>query len=198
MNTIEHIRTLLNAYFQGQQILMMQMPVELRVIPSTSRIQTRGKTASSTTGVRLMVKKYKCQKCDHELFTTKYGLAQHIKVKYEEKGVKCDIWDKSMASHNLDGHMNIHAISYKFTCEEKLKKTGAKCERDFKQKLGIVRHLKEIHTKSYAVAKVKVLEKSEMEFEMREDYELYHGEKSMEREPEEQMVDEYGEVVMLV
>ena len=131
------------------------MSAQLRVIPSTSTVRTRGKTASSTTGARLMTKKYKCKKCDHEPFTTKYGLAIHINVKHEKRGVKYNICDNSMGGHHLDGHMNVHAISLKFTCKEKLKKTGEKCGRKFKQKSGILRYVKQIHVKSYAMAKVR-------------------------------------------
>ena len=49
-------------------------------------------------------------------------------MNHEKKGVKCNICDKTMASHHLDGHMNVHAISFKFTCEEKVK-TGKNVER---------------------------------------------------------------------
>ena len=102
-----------------------------------------------------------------------------------------------MASHHLEGHMNVHAISFKFTCEEKVKKTGEKCGKKFKQKPGILRHVKQVHAKLYSMAKVKVLEKSEMQFETREDYGLHHEEKGMEMEQVDQLVKEYGEEVIV-
>ena len=192
-NFFEHFQTLLIIYFQVQS--MMQMSAQPSMIPSS---RTRGKTAaSSTTGARPMMKKYKCKKCDHEPFTTKYGLAMHINVKHEKKGVKCNICDKTMASHHLEGHMNVHAISFKFTCQEKVKKTGEKCGKKFKQKPGILRHVKQVHAKLYGMAKVKVLEKSKMQFETREDYGLHHEEKGMETEQVNQLVEEYGEEVMV-
>ena len=166
---------------------MMQMTAQPSMIPSS---RTRGKTAeSSTTGARLMMKKYKCKKCGHEPFTTKYGLAMHINVKHEKKGAKCNICDKTMASHHLEGHMNVHAMSLKFTCEEKVKKTGEKCGKKFNQKPGILRHVKQVHAKLYGMAKVKVLEKSKMQFETREDYGLHHEEKGMEMEQVDQLVE---------
>ena len=102
-----------------------------------------------------------------------------------------------MASHHLDGHMNVHAILFKFTFEEKVKKMGEKCGKKFKQRSGILRHVKQVHAKSYSMAKVEVLEKSEMQFEMREDYGLHHEEKGMETEQVDQIVEEYGEEVMV-
>ena len=164
----------------------MQMSAQPAMIPSC---RTRGKTAaSSTTDARPMMKNYKYKKCSHEPFTTKYRLAMHINVKHEKKRVKCNICDKTMASHHLDGHMNVHAISFKFTCEEKVKKTGEKCGKKFELKSGILRHFKQVHVKSYGMAKVKVLEKSEMQFETREDYGLHHEEKGMEMEQVDQIV----------
>ena len=47
------------------------------------------------------------------------------------------------------------------------------------------------------MAKVKVLEKSEMQFETREDYGLHHEEKGMVMEQVDQLVEEYGEEVMV-
>ena len=44
---------------------------------------------------------------------------------------------------------------------------------------------------------MKVLEKSKMQFETREDYGLHHEEKGMEMEQVDRIVEEYGEVVMV-
>ena len=55
----------------------------------------------------------------------------------------------------------------------------------------------QVHAKSYGMAKVKVLEKTKMQFEMREDYGLHHEERGMETEQVDQIVGEYGEVVIV-
>ena len=47
------------------------------------------------------------------------------------------------------------------------------------------------------MAKVKVFEKSKMQFETREDYGLHHEEKGMEMEQVDQLVEEYEEEVMV-
>ena len=69
--------------------------------------------------------------------------------------------------------------------------------KEVKQKPGILRHVKQVNAKLYGMAKVKVLEKSEMQFETREDYGLHHEEKGMETEQVDQIVEEYGEEVMV-
>ena len=123
---------LLNISFQGQQIPTMQVPA--RALPSTSGVKMRSRASTSTTGVEPMTKKYKCLKYNHQPFVTKYELAQHMQVKHAEKGMQCDICGKSMEAHHLEGHRDIHAISSRFTCKEKMKKTGLKCGKGFKQK----------------------------------------------------------------
>ena len=78
-----------------------------------------------------------------------------------------------------------------------MKKTRSKCRKGFKQKSGIVRHLKQVHGKSFGFPKLKVLETSEMEFESSADYGLHQEERTLEVQEVEKIVDEYGEVAVL-
>ena len=56
-------------------------------------------------------------------------------------------------------------------------------------------HCKQVHGKSFGLAKMKVLKMSEMEFESGADYGLLQEERTLEEQEVEKMVDEYGEVV---
>ena len=100
---IEHSRTLLNIYFQqGQTILtppgLLITPTQA-TIPTVSTHSRSGLRRRSSTEPELqpMKKKYRCIKCEHPPFLTKYGLAQHFSIKHKHKDAQCEICGKNMS-----------------------------------------------------------------------------------------------------
>ena len=63
-----------------------------------------------------------------------------------------------MSVCRLDDHKDLHCLTNRYICEEKIKKSGEKCLKGYKQKLGMDRHLKSAHGgKSLKNAKVKIV-----------------------------------------
>ena len=152
LNIIEHSQTLLNIYLQGLQTLTGQVatiPTTLSVqTPSTSGddggMQIRRRSSTGPGQVPLK-KRYHCTKCVHPPFQTKYGLTQHISIKHESNRMECDICGKKMTAYHLLDHRDSHSLSDRYVCEEKVSKMRKACGKSYKQKSGIVRHLKNAH-----------------------------------------------------
>ena len=143
-----------------------------------------------------MKKVYKCSKCTHPPFKTKYSLAEHISVKHEVKGAQCDIYLERMSSHHLAGHKDKHTITDRYHCKEKVPSTGKICTKSFKQKSGIVQHLKLAHKgKSFTAANLNIIDSKDLQYESREDYAWDHEVRGMAAEEVNKLVDTYREEI---
>ena len=160
---IEHSQTLSNIYFQkgktiftppGPLITPAQAPIPS--VPTHSRSGLR--RSSTDPELQPMKKKYRCIKCQHPPFLTKYRLAQHVSIKHKYKGAQCKICGKTMFVYHLDDHKDSHCLTNRYICEEKIKKSGEMCLKGYKQKSGMNRHLKSAHGgKSLKNAKIKIV-----------------------------------------
>ena len=141
---------------------------------ASGRMETRRRSPIQPDATPLK-KKYKCMKCSHLPFLTKYGLAEHINIKHQSKGVACGICGNLMSAHHLIDQKDHHTLSNRYICEEINKKMGKMCLTSCKQKSGIHRHIKNVHGKTMNKAKVKIIDRSEIEYESKEDYEVGKG-----------------------
>ena len=67
-----------------------------------------------------------------------------------------------MSIHHLPDHKDSHNLINRYICEEKVATTGKICQNTYKQKSGIVRHLKTAHKgKSHGSAKLKVIDRED-------------------------------------
>ena len=145
-----------------------------------------------------MKKKYRCIKCEHLPFLNKYRLAQHVSIKHKHKGAQCEICGKNMSVHHLDDHRDSHCLTNRDTREEKNKKSGEMCLKGYKQKSGMDRHLKSMHGgKSLKNAKVKIVDRDELEYESKDDYQFVEKEKNIAAEDINQIVEDFGEEIMV-
>ena len=94
----------------------MQPTTSTSVITRSSAVQK----TSTTPGKTPMKKIYKCSKCTHPPFQTKYSLAIYISVKHEAEGAQCDICLERMSSHHLAGHKDKHTITDRYHYKEKV------------------------------------------------------------------------------
>ena len=70
--------------------------------------------------------------------------------------------------------------------------------KGYKQKSGIDRHLKSTHGgKSRRNAKVKIVDQDELEHESKDDYQFVEKEKNVAAEDINQIVEDYGEEIMV-
>ena len=132
-----------------------------KIICSTKTSATPGKTP--------MKKIYKCSKCTHPPFQTKYSLAIYISVKYESE--RSAICLERMSLHHLAGHKDKHTITDRYHCKEKVSGTGKICTKSFKQKSGVLQHLKQAHKgKSFEAANLNIIDKKDLKYISKEDY----------------------------
>ena len=141
-------------------------------IAASGRMETRRRSSTQPDAIPLK-KKYKYVKFSHLPFLTKYGLAEHINIKHQSKGIACDICGNLMSAHHLIDHKDWHALSNRYICEEINKKMGKMCLTGCKQKSGIHRHIKNVHGKTMNKVKVKIIDRSEIQYESKEDYEVW-------------------------
>ena len=97
--------------------------VSTLMVAASGRMETR-KRSSTQPDATPLKKKYKCVKCSHPPFLTKYGLAEHINIKHQSKGVACDICGNLISAHHLIDHKDCHTLSNRYICEEINKKNG--------------------------------------------------------------------------
>ena len=71
------------------------------------------------------------------------------------------------------------------------------CLTGCKQKSGIHRHIKNVYGKTMNKAKVKIIDRSEIEYESKEDYEVGKRETHMTAENVNTLVQQFGEEVMV-
>ena len=71
------------------------------------------------------------------------------------------------------------------------------CLTGCKQKPGIRRHIKNVHGKAMNKAKVKIIDRSEIEYESKEDYEVGKRETHMTVENVNILIEQFGEEVMV-
>ena len=140
--------------------------------------------------------KYKCKKCDHTPFQTKYGLAKHVSVKHKSQGAKCKICGKNMLHYHLPDHMDSHSLTDRYICKKKVKGRGVVCNKGYKQKSAIRRHLKNDHKgKALGSANVEIKDVNELEYEMKEDYVVNEEERELAADEVNKLVDVWGQEV---
>ena len=88
---------------------------------ASGRMETRRRSSTQPDATPLK-KKYKCVRCSHPPFLTKYSLAEHVNVKHQSKGIACDICGNLMSAHHLENHKDHNALSNRYICEEMNKK----------------------------------------------------------------------------
>ena len=170
----------------------MQPTTSTTVITRSSAVQK----TSTTPGKTPMKKIYKCSKCTHPPFQTKYSLAIHISIKHEAKGAQCDICSERMSSHHLAGHKDKHTITDRYHCKEKVPGTGKICTKSFKQKSGVLQHLKQTHKgKLFAATNLNIIYKKDLKHISREDYAWDHEVKVMTAEEVNKLVNTHGEEI---
>ena len=77
-------------------------------------------------------------------------------VTHKKEGSKCQICGKVMSKYHLSCHLNHHTLTKRFQCKKKLPR-GVVCERSYKQKSALIRHLRDKHrVKSLQGANVKI------------------------------------------
>ena len=142
--------------------------------------------------------KYKCVKCDHTHFKMKYGLAKHVSVNHKSHGARCNICGKNMLHYHLPDHMDSHSLMDRYICKEKVKRSGSVCNKGYKQKFSIRQHLKNDHKgKPLMSANVEIKDVNELEYEMKEDYEVDEEERELTADEVNKLVDEWGQEVYL-
>ena len=77
-----------------------------------------------------------------------------------------------MSAHHRKDRKDCHALSNRYICEEMNKKTGKICLTGYKQKSGILRHVMNVDGKTMKKAKVKIIDRSKIEYESKENYEV--------------------------
>ena len=97
-----------------------------------------------------------------------------------------------MSKYHMSGHLDHQSLSKRFQCKEKLP-GGTVCERSYKQKSALVRHLKEKHQKSLQSAHVHIYKN--VRYETTGDYQDIEGEERMRAEQINHLVGEYEEVI---
>ena len=170
----------------------MQPTPSTAVITKSSTVQR----TSTTPGKTPMKRVYKCSKCTHPPFQTKYSLAGHMSVKHEAKRVQCDTCLERMSSHHLASHKDKHTITDRYHCKEKVLGTGKICTKSFKQKSGMLLHLKQAHKgKSFTAANLNIIDRKDLQYISREDYVWDHEVKGMAAEKVNKLLDTYGEEI---
>ena len=103
-----------------------------------------------------------------------------------------------MSVYHLDDHKDSHCLTNRYICEEKIKKSGEMCLKGYKQKSGMDRHLKNMYGgKSLKHAKVKIVDRDELEYESKDDYQFVEMTKIVAAEDINKIVEDYGEEVMV-
>ena len=74
---------------------------------------------------------------------------------------------------------------------------GKICLTGYKQMSGILRHVKNVHGKTMKKVKVKIIDRSEIEYESKEDYEIRKRARHMTAENVNVLVEQFGEEVMV-
>ena len=168
----------------------MEQECMTQLTPSTSHDQGRVQTRRlSTTPEQLPMKKiFKCAKCNHPPFQTKNGLAQHISI--------YDICGKTMSVHHLPDHKDSHSLRDRYICQEKVASTGKACQKSYKQKSGIVRHLKNVHKgKSFLSARLKIIDRKDLQYETKDNYAWKDQKKDLLADEVARLVETYVEEV---
>ena len=144
LNTPEHFQT---SIFQKRQMQMtlpgpatpppalVPVPVESMltgVVSAGMETKRRSSTCSNATPLK---KKYRCMKCSHPPFLTKYGIVEHVNVKHQSMGIECDICGNIMSAHHLEDHKDHHTLSNRYICQETNRKIGKICLTGCKQRV---------------------------------------------------------------
>ena len=141
---------------------------------------------------------YQCKQCDHMPFQTKYGLAKQVSVKHEKKGTQYKICKRRMVDYHISDHLDLYGLTNRYHCKDKSKVTGGECDKQYKQLLGIRRHLKQDHKgKMLKNAKVHILEDNEMRYESADKFKEDEKEKQLTGEEVNRIVMESGEVLVV-
>ena len=101
-----------------------------------------------------------------------------------------------MSSHHLAGHKDKHTITDRHHCKENVLGTDKICTKPFKQKSGMLQHLKQAHKgKSFTAANLTIIDRKDLQYISREDYVQDHEVKGMTAEKVKKLVDTYGEEI---
>ena len=100
-----------------------------------------------------------------------------------------------MSKYHISGHLDRHTLTKRFQCREKLSRNVV-CDRGYKQKSVLIRHLKEKHgSKSLEVANVFITSEKQVSYETAGDYELEEEEEELRAEQVNALVDDFGEII---
>ena len=103
-----------------------------------------------------------------------------------------------MADYHISNHLDSHGLTNRYHWKEKSKVTGGECNKQYKQLLGIRRHLKQDHKgKMLKNAKVHILEDNEMRYESADKFKEDEKEKQLTEEDVNRIVMESGEVLVV-
>ena len=92
-----------------------------------------------------------------------------------------------------------HSLRDRYICQEKVVNTGKACKKSYKQKSGIVRHLKNAHKgKSFSSARLKIIDRKDLQYKMKDNYAQEHQEKDLVVDEVVRLVETYGEEVYVV
>ena len=101
-----------------------------------------------------------------------------------------------MSVHHLPDHKDSHTLRDRYICQEKVASTGKACQKSYKQKSGIVRHLKNAHKgKSFSSARLKFIHRKDLQYKMKDNYTWEHQEKDLAVDDVVRLVETYGEEV---
>ena len=100
-----------------------------------------------------------------------------------------------MSKYHLSGHLDKHSLTHRYLCREKIAK-GVNCNKSYKQKLALIRHLFAKHHKSSLEAgRVVIREEEDVVYETVGDYN-YVAESQLEKaDMINDLVETYGEEI---
>ena len=121
-----------------------------------------------------------------------------MSIKHKSQGARCKIYGKNVLHYHLPDHMDSHSLMDRYICKEKVKRSGSVCNKGYKQKSAIRWHLKNDHKeKALRSANVEIKDVNELEYEMKEDYEVDEEERELAADEMNTLVDEWGQEVYL-
>ena len=100
-----------------------------------------------------------------------------------------------MSKYHLRGHLDHHPCTKRFQCKQKLPRGGV-CERSYKQKSALIRHLREKHgVRTLEGANVKITSEKQVDYETSGDFEIEEEILEMRVEQVNSLARDFGEII---